>query len=52
MNNEEKKAKEGFESIITTIRSEFFNHGYITRIFCALAQSNKTVTYDSRVASS
>jgi hypothetical protein len=28
------------------------NHGYITRIFCVLDQSNKTVTYDSRVASS
>jgi hypothetical protein len=52
MNNEAKKAKEDFESIITTTRSEFFNHGYITQIFCALAQSNKTATYDSRVPSS
>jgi hypothetical protein len=30
----------------------FINHGYLTRIFCALDQSNKAATYDSRVASS
>jgi hypothetical protein len=28
------------------------NHGYITRIFCTLDQSNKATTYDSQVASS
>jgi hypothetical protein len=40
-------------NIITPIESEIFiNHGYITRIFCALDQSNKAATYDSRVASS
>jgi hypothetical protein len=41
------------EFIITTIGSEvFINHGYITRVFCALDQSNKVATYDSRVVSS
>jgi hypothetical protein len=40
-------------NVITTIGSEFFiNYGYITRIFCALDQSNKAATYDSRVVSS
>jgi hypothetical protein len=45
--------KKELMNVITTIGCEVFrNHGYITRIFCALDQSNKAATYDSRVASS
>jgi hypothetical protein len=48
-----RKVKKELMNVITTIGSEvFINHGYITRIFCALDQSNKAATYDSRVASS
>jgi hypothetical protein len=47
-----KKAKKEMMNVITTIGSEFFNHGYITQTFCALDQSNKAATYDSRVVSS
>jgi hypothetical protein len=47
-----RKTKKELMNVITPIRSEFFiNHGYITRIFCVLDQSNKTATYDSRAAS-
>jgi hypothetical protein len=49
----ERKVKRELMNIITPIGSEVFtNHGYITRIFYALDQSNKAATYDSRVASS
>jgi hypothetical protein len=45
--------KKEFVYDVTPIGSEvFINHGYLTRIFCALDQSNKAATYDSRVASS
>jgi hypothetical protein len=48
-----RKVKRELMNVITTIGSKvFINHGYITRIFCALDQSNKAATYDSRVASS
>jgi hypothetical protein len=48
-----RKVKKEFINDVTPIRSEvFINHGYITQIFCALDQSNKAATYDSRVASS
>jgi hypothetical protein len=44
--------KKEFVYDVTPIGSEvFINHGYLTRIFCALDQSNKAVTYDSQVAS-
>jgi hypothetical protein len=46
-----QKTKEDLGSVITTIGREFFNQGWITRIFCTLKQSNKAATYDSRVAS-
>jgi hypothetical protein len=53
MSNGARKVKKELMNVITPIRSEvFINHGYITRIFCALDQSNKAATYDSRVASS
>jgi hypothetical protein len=40
-------------NIITTIGSEvFINHGYITRIFYVLDQSNKAAKHNSRVVSS
>jgi hypothetical protein len=46
-------SKEDSVNVITPIGSEFLlSHGYITRIFCELDQSNKAATYDSRVASS
>jgi hypothetical protein len=45
--------KKEFINDITPIGSKvFINHGCITRIFYALDQSNKAVTYESRVASS
>jgi hypothetical protein len=45
--------KKEFIYDFTPIGSEvFINHGYLTQIFCALDQSNKATTYDSRVASS
>jgi hypothetical protein len=45
--------KKKFIYDFTPIGSEvFINHGYLTRIFCALDQSNKAATYDSQVASS
>jgi hypothetical protein len=45
--------KKEFINDVTPIGSEvFINHGFITQIFCALDQSNKAATYDSRVASS
>jgi hypothetical protein len=48
-----RKVKRELMDVVTPIGSEvFINHGYITRIFCALDQSNKAATYDSRVASS
>jgi hypothetical protein len=44
--------KKEFVYNVTPIGSRvFINHGYLTRIFCALDQSNKAATYDSRVAS-
>jgi hypothetical protein len=48
-----RKVKRELMNIINPIGSEvFINHGYITRIFCVLDQSNKAGTYDSLVASS
>jgi hypothetical protein len=45
--------KKEFVYDVTPIGSEvFIKHGYLTRIFCVLDQSNKAATYDSRVASS
>jgi hypothetical protein len=45
--------KKEFVYDVTPIGSEVsINLGYLTRIFCALDQSNKAATYDSRVASS
>jgi hypothetical protein len=53
MSTRARKVKRELMNVITPIGSEvFINHGYITRIFCALDQSNKAATYDSRVASS
>jgi hypothetical protein len=53
MNTGARKVKKELMNAIAPIGSEvFINHGYITRIFCALDQSNKAATYDSRVTSS
>jgi hypothetical protein len=53
MSTRARKVKKEMMNVITTIGSEFFkNHGYITQTFCALDQSNKAATYDSRVMSS